>query len=43
MQMMQKAWIEAALESGIELQELNNLEEYSGQFKLRILVVYTVH
>ena len=31
-----KAWIEAALESGIELQEPNNLEEYSGQFKLRI-------
>lgn len=31
-----KAWIEAALESGIEIQEPNNLEEYSGQFKLRI-------
>ena len=31
-----KAWIEAALESVIELQEPNNLEEYSGQFKLRI-------
>lgn len=31
-----KAWIEAALKSGIELQEPNNLEEYSGQFKLRI-------
>ena len=30
------AWIEAALESGIEIQEPNNLEEYSGQFKLRI-------
>ena len=31
-----KAWIKAALESGIEIQEPNNLEEYSGQFKLRI-------
>ena len=31
-----KAWIEAALESGIEIQEPNNLEKYSGQFKLRI-------
>lgn len=31
-----KAWIEAALESSIEIQEPNNLEEYSGQFKLRI-------
>lgn len=30
------AWIEAALESGIEIQEPNNLKEYSGQFKLRI-------
>ena len=27
-----KAWIEAALESGIEIQEPNNLEKYSGQF-----------
>lgn len=25
-----KAWIEAALESGIEIQEPNNLEKYSG-------------
>ena len=31
-----KAWIEADLESGIEIQEPNNLEKYSGQFKLRI-------
>lgn len=31
-----KTWIEATLESGIEIQEPNNLEEYSGQFKLRI-------
>ena len=30
------AWIETTLESGIEIQEPNNLEEYSGQFKLRI-------
>ena len=31
-----KAWIEAALEDGIEIHEPNSLEEYSGQFKLRI-------
>lgn len=31
-----KAWIEAALEEGIEIQEPDSLEEYSGQFKLRI-------
>lgn len=31
-----KAWFEAALETGIEIHEPNNLEEYSGQFKLRI-------
>lgn len=31
-----KAWIEAALEEGIEIYEPCNLEEYSGQFKLRI-------
>lgn len=31
-----KAWIEAALEEGIEIYEPGNLEEYSGQFKLRI-------
>ena len=31
-----KAWIEAALEEGIEIQEPNSLEDYSGQFKLRI-------
>ena len=31
-----KAWIEAALEEGIEIHEPNNLEEYFGQFKLRI-------
>lgn len=31
-----KAWIEAALEDGIEIHEPDSLEEYSGQFKLRI-------
>ncbi|MBR6756511.1 MAG: type II toxin-antitoxin system HicB family antitoxin [Peptococcaceae bacterium] len=31
-----KAWLEAALEDGIEIQEPDNLEGYSGQFKLRI-------
>ena len=31
-----KAWIEAALEEGIKIQEPENLEDYSGQFKLRI-------
>lgn len=31
-----KAWIEAALEDNIEIHEPNSLEDYSGQFKLRI-------
>ena len=31
-----KAWLEAALEKGIEIYEPNSLEDYSGQFKLRI-------
>ena len=31
-----KAWIEAALEDGIEIHEPDSLEDYSGQFKLRI-------
>lgn len=31
-----RAWLEAALEDGIEVQEPNSLEDYSGQFKLRI-------
>ncbi len=31
-----KAWLEAALEDGIEIQEPDSLEGYSGQFKLRI-------
>ena len=31
-----KARLEAALEEGIEIQEPDSLEDYSGQFKLRI-------
>lgn len=31
-----KVWLEAALEERIEIHEPNNLEDYSGQFKLRI-------
>ena len=31
-----KAWIEAALEDGIDIYEPDSLEDYSGQFKLRI-------
>ena len=31
-----KAWLEAALEEGIEIYEPDSLEGYSGQFKLRI-------
>ena len=31
-----KAWLEAALEDGLTMQEPDNLEDYSGQFKLRI-------
>ena len=31
-----KAWIEAALENGVEIHEPDSLENYSGQFKLRI-------
>ena len=31
-----KAWIEAALEDGVEIHEPNCPEDYSGQFKLRI-------
>jgi len=30
------AWLEAAIEDGIEIQEPDSLEDYSGQFKLRI-------
>lgn len=31
-----KAWLEAALEKGIAIYEPDRLEDYSGQFKLRI-------
>lgn len=31
-----RAWLEAALEEGIEISEPDNLEHYSGQFKLRL-------
>ena len=31
-----KAWLQAALEEGIEVHEPDSLEEYSGQFKLRM-------
>ena len=31
-----KAWLEAAIEEGVEIHEPDSLENYSGQFKLRI-------
>lgn len=31
-----RAWIEVALEDGIEIHGPDSLEDYSGQFKLRI-------
>lgn len=31
-----REWISAALEDGIEIQEPESLENYSGQFKLRM-------
>lgn len=31
-----RAWIEAALEDGVVIHEPNDLDKYSGQFKLRI-------
>lgn len=31
-----KAWLEAAIEAGVEIYEPNSLENYSGQFKLRM-------
>lgn len=31
-----RAWLEAAIEDGIEIQEPESLNDYSGQFKLRI-------
>ncbi len=30
-----KAWLETALEEGVEIHELDSLEDYSGQFKSR--------
>lgn len=32
----QRAWIEAAMEEGIAIPEPSTLDDYSGQFKLRI-------
>lgn len=32
-----KVWLEAALEDGVKIHEPDSLENYSGQFKLRIL------
>lgn len=31
-----KVWLESALESGVTIHEPDSLEDYSGQFKLRI-------
>lgn len=31
-----QAWFEAAVEDGVEINEPDDLEKYSGQFKLRI-------
>lgn len=31
-----RTWLEAALEEGIEIYDPDNLDDYSGQFKLRI-------
>ena len=31
-----KAWLEAALEEGLTIHEPDGIEDYSGQFKLRI-------
>ena len=31
-----REWIEAALEEGLKINEPDNLEDYSGQFKLRL-------
>lgn len=31
-----RAWLEAALEEGIEIHEPDSLDDYSGQFKIRI-------
>lgn len=31
-----RAWLEAALEEGIKIYDPDNLDDYSGQFKLRL-------
>ena len=31
-----EVWLEAAIEEGIEINEPDSLDDYSGQFKLRI-------
>ena len=31
-----RQWLEAAIDSGIEIYKLDSLKDYSGQFKLRI-------
>lgn len=31
-----QAWLEAAIEEGVTISEPDNIEDYSGQFKLRI-------
>lgn len=31
-----KAWFEAAIEDGVEIPEPNNLDDYSGQLRLRM-------
>ncbi len=31
-----RAWLEAAIEDGVSIYEPNNLDDYSGQFKLRL-------
>lgn len=31
-----RAWLEAAFEAGVEIHETDSLEDYSGQFKLRM-------
>ena len=36
-----KGWIEAALEEGIEINEPDSIEDYSGQFKL--IIPKTLH
>ena len=33
---IKRLWLEAAMEEGISIPEPDNLEKYSGQFKLRI-------